>query len=347
MSAPCGKLGELSLEDCKSIINQMAEVGLLSVSLTGGEAMVHPYFWDIVDLLLEKNIRISEIYSNGFLINNTFFEKCKERGLKPSVSISFDGLGGAHEWLRGVEGADEHIRNAIKLLNENGFIYNVEMCLYRKSKGLFRESVRFLNDNKCTSLKVNALSVVGEGTQIEDQVVDREEQYELFMDYIPMYKEDGITMPVLMCNTLLNSKGVNIVSDKHVDKEKANNYCLCGHARNSMYISCTGAILPCIPYSEDPEREKDFPNVLKTPLREILVKSKYFEVITKTLTEFLSEHKECAQCEHRYSCVGGCPGRAVMATKVGDSDGIDEEMCWYYKNNMNTKLKEISDKVFG
>jgi len=53
MSAPCGKLGELSLEDCKSIINQMAEVGLLSVSLTGGEAMVHPYFWDIVDLLLE------------------------------------------------------------------------------------------------------------------------------------------------------------------------------------------------------------------------------------------------------------------------------------------------------
>jgi len=346
MSAPCGILGELSYEDCKKIIDQMEEVGLLSVSLTGGEAMVHPHFWDIVDLLIEKHIRISEVYSNGFLINEKFFKNCEERGIKPTISLSFDGLGGAHEWLRGVTGADDHIRNAIRLINEHGFRYNVEMCLFRKSADTLRESVRFLNDQKCVSLKINALSVVGEGLQIKDQVIDRDEYYKLFMDYVPFYKEDAITMPIFACSVYLTNKGIHLVADKHVSEEKASNYCLCGHARTSMYVSCTGAILPCIPYSEDPALEKDFPNVLETPLREIFVKSKYFDVITKTLTEFLEQHPKCAECKYKYACVGGCPGRAAMSSKLTDNDEVDEEMCWYYTNGLHEQFKELNARVF-
>lgn len=347
MSSPCGKLGELSLEACRAIVDQMADVGILTVSLTGGEALVHPHFWDIVDLILEKGMIIQEIYSNGFLINELFFENCAKRNIKPDISLSFDGVNGAHNWLRGVKDAEVHFRNAVKLINKHEFQYNAEFCLYRKSLETLRESIRFLNEANCTALKINTLSASGEGVRIRDQIVETKEWYKAFLEYIPQYKEDHISMPILACSTYLTADGIKLVADRHVKEEDADRYCLCGHARNSMYITSTGAVMPCVSYSERMENFSDFPNVLKTPLKEILHKSRYLNVITKKLSEFLEEHPKCSACEYKYACVGGCPGRAIQYDTTENPDGVDPEICWYYKNGYDHKLMEISEAVFG
>ena len=69
MSAPTAKYGELDTGVILDIIDQMADCGITNINLTGGEPLIRADFLQIVDKLLEKKIRIRQIYSNGSLID--------------------------------------------------------------------------------------------------------------------------------------------------------------------------------------------------------------------------------------------------------------------------------------
>lgn len=105
MSAPQAKLGELPHETIMDIIQQMADCGVINVTLTGGEPLVRSDFWEIVDALQKHKIGISQIYSNGKLVNEELLNGLLERGLRPEFNMSYDGDEGWHDWMRGIPDA--------------------------------------------------------------------------------------------------------------------------------------------------------------------------------------------------------------------------------------------------
>lgn len=145
MYAPQAKYGELTTEQCFYIIDQLCTANISTVSLTGGEPLVRKDFWELVDRLLSKNISISQIYTNGMLVNETLVGNLQERGLSPEISVSFDGIG-AHDWLRGVEGAEKKVIEAIRLLVSHNIQVSVEMSLNEQNIGNFTDSVFLLAD---------------------------------------------------------------------------------------------------------------------------------------------------------------------------------------------------------
>jgi MoaA/NifB/PqqE/SkfB family radical SAM enzyme len=74
-------------------VGGLGESGVLSCSITGGEALVRPDFWEIIDGLTARGIGITQIYSNGLLVNNRLLDGFEERGLHPEFNMSFDGVG--------------------------------------------------------------------------------------------------------------------------------------------------------------------------------------------------------------------------------------------------------------
>ena len=130
MSAPDAKYGELTHEQIMKIVNDMGNCGVLRCTLTGGEALVRSDFWDIVDGLLEREILITQIYSNGFLVNEKFLDELEKRGIHPEINMSFDGTG-HHDWLRGIPGAEQAVRKAFLLCQKRG-IQLVLKCVYGK-----------------------------------------------------------------------------------------------------------------------------------------------------------------------------------------------------------------------
>ena len=68
MSAPDAKYGELSHEEIMKMIQELSDCGVMNVSLTGGEHLVRSDFLEIVDALLERDIFITQIFSNGALV---------------------------------------------------------------------------------------------------------------------------------------------------------------------------------------------------------------------------------------------------------------------------------------
>lgn len=87
MSAPEAKLGELSHETVMDIIRQIDECGITRVSLTGGEPLVRSDFEEIVRELSKRKIRITQIYSNGFLVNEKLLDMLESYGQKPEFNM--------------------------------------------------------------------------------------------------------------------------------------------------------------------------------------------------------------------------------------------------------------------
>jgi hypothetical protein len=106
MSANVGKFGEPSLEKCIKIIGEIADCGIKQVSITGGEPLIRGDFWQIIDELINHNILIPTIYTNGALVDRALIDGLTSRKIRPTFQISYDGPGW-HDWLRGIDGAEK------------------------------------------------------------------------------------------------------------------------------------------------------------------------------------------------------------------------------------------------
>lgn len=190
MSAPQHKVEEFTHEQCMDIIAQLADCGIQTISLTGGEALIRKDFWEIVDALTAADIKINSILSNGLLINDNFIAELDKRGLKLGFQISFDGIG-CHDWIRGIEGAEKFAIRAIKLLREKNLHV---VCAYGLHKGnihALRETVKTLAGLGVQNLRVAPISEDGEALGMSDQILSTDEAYNALIDYIPQYIADG------------------------------------------------------------------------------------------------------------------------------------------------------------
>lgn len=72
-----------------------------------------------------------------------------------SFDISFDGVDGRHDWLRGVEGAEEATVRALRLCRDYGFPVGIQYVLHRGNVSVLRESMRLLGELGVASVVTN------------------------------------------------------------------------------------------------------------------------------------------------------------------------------------------------
>ena len=344
MSAPHAKYGELSHEQCMRIVEQLTQCGIFSVSLTGGEPLLRKDFMEIVDALLAHNIKITTIYSNGKLVNETLLKELAARGIRPEFNLSFDGVGW-HDWIRGVDGAEEIAIQAFRLCNEMGFPTGAELCLHRGNKDTLRESILLLKDLNVKSLKISPVVSVGEwSTMPAEMSLTDEEVYETYLEYLPAYLEDGKPLRLMLGNLFMcgGSEQYTIPGYHNLSECHVNSHCICGHARNHMYIAADGRILPCMPLAGTDEVAARFPLITETELKDALNDSWYMSCIDTRLKEFLEHNQECGACEHRLKCTGGCRAAALNHDSQ-NYYGIDRAACLLFKNGYIDRLEKIME----
>lgn len=342
MSAPHGALPEYSTAECLNIIDQMEEAGVQTVSLTGGEALVRPDFTELITRITEAGIGISMIMSNGLLVREPLLTKLEELGQKPVFNMSFDGIG-CHDWLRGLEGAEESVIRAFRLCKERGFRTESEYCLHKGNLHAFRESMKLLGELGCGRVKVNGLREEGECIGIKDYILPVEEEYRFYLDYIPQYFEDGEPVQVMLAGMFVKTgkNAYGIPSEKLPEDRDCSGYCLCGHARNWMHITPDGYIVPCIPVGNTEAAKKYFPNISSTTIPDALQDSAYMRFISTTLKTYFEYNPMCSSCAYRNRCAGGCRGNAALC---GDMMGRDQKACAFFKGGWYDKTKDLLAK---
>jgi radical SAM protein with 4Fe4S-binding SPASM domain len=345
LSAPQAKYGEISTAAALGIVKQLAEAGIARVSLTGGEPLVRGDFWEIVDALRVEDIVIEQIYTNGMLVNETLLDGLEKRGVKPSFSLSFDGVGW-HDWLRGIDGAQEIAVNAIKLLRSREYSVSVESAFHRGSIGSIGDTMRLLAELGVRSWKTNPASGSGNWlNESRDLDLDAGEMYEAYLSLIGEYFAAGSPINIQMGGFFACTKGsrkYRLPAKKpYKNAEKRLQEPLCMSARNTMYLSADAKVLPCIPLSGLPI-QNEFPSLFDMTVAEAMRDSIYLERIESPISELFTHQKECAVCEHRLRCGGGCRAAALTENNGTDYFGIDSWFCLFFKGGYEEKIAAVA-----
>ena len=310
LSASTAKFGEISHDEAMYIISQLEECGIREVKLTGGEPLVRSDFWDIVDALIEHGIRITQIYSNGALVNEKFIDGLTSRGLHPAIYISYDGVGW-HDWLRGVKGAEAMAERAIKLCTDNGFHVIADMCLHRHNKHTINESVKRMVSLGASLIRIGGIQNTGSWKENNeaDNALSTDELFSLYYDYLPQFFSDNLPIGLWFASFFICNYGMN---EFHIPNymEKSNpDSCICG-IRSDMYISPEGRVLPCMPMAGTILNDR-MPFIKEKSLAECINSSAWFNIVNLRVRDYWAANDECRNCEYASVCSPGCRATAL------------------------------------
>ncbi|MGC9122600.1 MAG: radical SAM protein [Thermoplasmata archaeon] len=123
---------ELSTDKIIEITDDLAEMKLPVVILSGGEPTLHPDIYTISSYMNEKGIRVT-LSSNGTTINESVAFKLSEAGVK-YVGISLDGYGKKNDYFRGVNGAFEKALSGLKYVKNAGMMNGIRFTITKYNK---------------------------------------------------------------------------------------------------------------------------------------------------------------------------------------------------------------------
>jgi radical SAM protein with 4Fe4S-binding SPASM domain len=289
---------ELTTEESKRLIDQICEVSRPLLILSGGEPLLRKDVFELVRYGATKGLKMG-LGSNGSLIDDAAAKNLKEAGVE-TVSISLDSpIPEQHDEFRGVAGSWEKAVRAIKALQKNGVLVQVNTTVTQQNYDQIDDIMSLAEELGVENFHLFFLVPTGRGAKIAD---------------ISPAKYEGMikTTFAKAAKHKLNVRPscapqfMRIAKDMGLDMRQWIRGCIAGLYYCRVYPN--GDITPCpyLPIKLGNIREKSF--------KEIWFNSEVF----KSLRDFNALKGKCGVCEYRALC-GGCRARAYGLS----SDFID------------------------
>ena len=109
---------EMSFEDGKALIDDLAEFGSPVILFSGGEPLCRKDMPDLAEYAVSKGMR-AVISTNGTLITDEVAQRLKAIGLS-YVGVSLDGMRETNDYFRGVEGSFDKALEGIRACKRVG-----------------------------------------------------------------------------------------------------------------------------------------------------------------------------------------------------------------------------------
>lgn len=334
MYSPLARFPEPSFEECCRIIQSMQDAGVRSLALTGGEPLVRTDFLKIVQEIADHGIRVDSIYTNGALVTDQLLDELERLGQKPRFHISFDGLE-YHDWLRGIPGAKDSALRAIACCRKHGNSIYAAMCVHRKNRDEMLSTVKFLSSCGVSRIRIKFMLPNGMWAENHsEESVNMEEAVDAVTEFINDFFAEGMPADVIIDNMFQYNRASKLCTIPYV-KKCNQGALLCKKTAVTPFIGPTGVVLPCMTLGGCSFQDR-FPNVLKTPLAQIMSDSYYHEVTHVKKSEFFSMHEECHTCSERAICTTGC--RACVSGEYLD---LDPWNCTFLRGGHYRKIDEV------
>jgi radical SAM protein with 4Fe4S-binding SPASM domain len=290
--------GELSTEESKNLIDQICEVSRPLLILSGGEPLLRQDVFELIRYGASKGLKMG-LGSNGSLIDATVAKRLKDAGIE-TVSISLDSpLPEQHDEFRGARGSWEKAVNAIKALQENGVLVQVNTTLTQHNYDQIDDIMSLAEKIGVENFHLFFLVPTGRGVKIADiSPAKYENMIKTTFARVAKHK--------LNVRPSCAPQFMRIAKDMGLNMSRWIRGCLAGLYYCRVYPN--GDITPCpyLPIKLGNVREKSF--------KEIWFNSEMF----KTLRDFNALKGKCGECDYRALC-GGCRARAYGLS----SDFID------------------------
>ncbi|MFA5368188.1 MAG: radical SAM protein, partial [Dehalococcoidia bacterium] len=174
--------GELSTEECFTLIDRIAAVGKPILILTGGEPLCRPDVFDIGRYATERGFRVV-LGTNGTLIDDDIARKLKQVPVsRVGVSIDFPDAASQDDF-RGRQGAFDEAIAGIGQAQRAGIDVQINSTITKKNAPLIGELLDLALELGAVAFHPFMLVPTGRGKDLADVVLSAEE-HERILNWI-------------------------------------------------------------------------------------------------------------------------------------------------------------------
>ena len=285
------------------------------VTITGGEALLHKDFWNILKFSKELNFYVS-LPTNGTLLTSDIVKKYKELGVD-DVIIAFDGNKENHEKLRG-KGTFEKALKGAELIKKYGIKLLITTCLTKINYKDLPEVIKLAKDLGAKLVIIFHYISLGRGKEeFFNGELSKEEILESLFEIYTLAKKYKDSLE--LCTTTIPQYWV-LLSLMYQKKKYVPSYFHkvfpgCRAVLDFVYITNQGKVYPC------PLLQDSLGDLKEKSLKEILVSEKAKSYASRDY------FKICVSCKYKSIC-GGCKVRK-------------DPLCPYLLENIEKRVNQI------
>ena len=156
--------GELTLEQCNAVIDDLSDYGASALLLSGGEPLLHPHLQNILERATARGLKVT-ISTNGTRITPEWARRFKDFGVA-YVGISLDGIGAVHDQFRGVTGAFDAAIRGFRLCEQVGQKIGLRLTLTRNNVQSLSQILDYIENERIPRVCFYHLVPTGRGVDV-------------------------------------------------------------------------------------------------------------------------------------------------------------------------------------
>jgi radical SAM protein with 4Fe4S-binding SPASM domain len=288
-----------------TVLEQCHKMGVLDITFSGGEPLLHPHFCDFLSTAKELDFSVC-VLSNLTLLNEAILKAIKEGGLS-SVNVSLYAMEAEiHDSITKLPGSFEKTKAGILKLIDNDIPVQINCPVIKQNKTAYKDVLLWGHERKCRVL--TDFMIMAKSDHNTDNLLSRlspEEAGEIMSDIA----NNDIVYQQRMMSSEFESDYIN-------DRDIGNDI-VCGVGITFLGMTTDGNVYPCPGWLDCIAG-----NVSKMPLKDIWENSPQIKYLRSLRRKDFSQ---CLDCEDRNFCA------LCMARNANESNGdifnINKHFC--------------------
>ncbi len=314
---------ELSTEEGKRLIDQIAALEVPVFVLTGGDPIKRPDLFDLIGHARKVGVRVSLTPSATPLLTREIVFRLKDAGLA-RLAVSMDGASAAtHDAFRGMSGSFARTLEAVRWANEAGLPVQINTTFSQRNIGEIDSIVALMKTLKLTLWSVFFLVPTGRG-KLND-LLSADEFEQVFVKVHQLSKEAGFDIKTTEAQHYrryalqqkVAERKAGLVSGVAVRVEDAIGRAPRGlnDGKGFVFISHKGEVFPSgfLPLAAGSIREQSLADIYRN------------SPVFRGLRDTSQLEGKCGACEFKEVC-GGSRARAYALT---GNPHAEEPCCSY------------------
>jgi SynChlorMet cassette radical SAM/SPASM protein ScmE len=308
---------ELNTGEWLDLIHRLSELKVFQVTITGGEPLVRPDWYQLMEELDQHRI-VSRLNTNATLVDDAVAARLAGLRFLKMVTVSLDGSSPAvHDRLRGPGAFGRAVRGIEALLSRD---LNVDLSavVTQLNRHDLEEMVRLAQQLGVQSISFNSLNPAGRTQLSMDALWLSADERREIAEGLAGLKEvygDFVGSTFLNWHRMLTAPPGPGSEPPHIH--------VCGAAQESCAIRADGAVLAC-----NLATEYVCGNIRDEDLASIWEHSPQMQAVRQLPHQTSADVEGCRECAYRCVCTTGC--RADAWCMTGSWTGGPTAICWYY-----------------
>lgn len=197
---------DMPKEDFARVLDSVAaatDPHKVMINITGGEPLCRPDLEECGKMIYEKEFPWGMV-TNGLALTPQRYRRLLQCGLR-AMTISLDGIGETHDWMRGRNGSFEKAAAAIKMVIDSGEIaFDVVTCVNKRNFGQLNELKKYLIGLGLKEWRLFTVFPAGRAAQDPELQLSSSE-FKGLMEFIKATRKEGRIMAEYGCEGFLGN----------------------------------------------------------------------------------------------------------------------------------------------